>query len=144
MEHPTSSLSPVPLQFSKKYRKPRVFHWITECVLSTLCFGFSNNNEYNCMAESLQWNKHSTASFTWKREQFYKLTVHLNNLQYEDHLLDTNLHLIDPTQKGVSLFLSYTNMNKMASLHHVKELPKISNFLQFESHSSNCVKVRAT
>ena len=40
---------------------------------------------------------------------------------------------IDPMQKGVSLFLSYTNMNKMNSLHHVKEHPKISNFLQFES-----------
>ena len=38
---------------------------------------------------------------------------------------------IDPMQKGVSLFLSYTNTNKM-SLHHVKEHPKISNFLQFE------------
>ena len=46
-------------------------------------------------------------------------------------------------QKGVSLFLSYTNMNKMNSLHHVKEHPKISNFLQFESHSSKCFKVRA-
>ena len=41
-------------------------------------------------------------------------------------------------QKGVSLFLSYTNMNKMNSLHHMKEHPKISNILQFESHSSNC------
>ena len=40
---------------------------------------------------------------------------------------------INPMQKGVSLFLSYTNMNKMSSLHHVKENPKISNFLQFES-----------
>ena len=46
-------------------------------------------------------------------------------------------------QKGVSLFLSYTNMNKMNSLHHVKEHPKISNFLQFESHSSKCFNVRA-
>ena len=36
---------------------------------------------------------------------------------------------IDP----MPLFLSYTNMN---CLHHVKEHPKISNFLQFESHSS--------
>ena len=41
---------------------------------------------------------------------------------------------IDPMQKGVSLFLSYTNMNKMNSLHHVKEHPKISHFLQFESY----------
>ena len=41
-------------------------------------------------------------------------------------------------QKGVSLFLSYTNMNKINSLHHMKEYPKISNFLQFESHSSKC------
>ena len=38
--------------------------------------------------------------------------------------------------------LSYTNMNKIQSLHHVKEHPQISNFLQFESHSK-CVKVRA-
>ena len=38
-----------------------------------------------------------------------------------------------PMQKGVSLFLSYKNMNKMNSLHHMKEHPKISNFLQFES-----------
>ena len=51
--------------------------------------------------------------------------------------------IIDPMQKGVSLFLSYTNMNKMNSLHHVKEHPKISNFLQFESHSSKRFKVRA-
>ena len=46
-------------------------------------------------------------------------------------------------QKGVSLFVSYTNMNKIKSLHHVKEHPKISNFLQFESHSSKSFKVRA-
>ena len=32
----------------------------------------------------------------------------------------------------------------MNSLHHMKEYPKISNFLQFESHCSKCVKVRAT
>ena len=42
-------------------------------------------------------------------------------------------HTIDPIHKGASLFLSYTNMNKMNSLHHVKEHPKISSFLQFES-----------
>ena len=46
-------------------------------------------------------------------------------------------------QKGMSLFLSYTNMNKIKSLHHTREHPKISNFLQFESYSSNSVKVRA-
>ena len=34
-------------------------------------------------------------------------------------------------------------MNKMNSLHHVKENPKISNFLQIESHSSKNFKVRA-
>ena len=50
---------------------------------------------------------------------------------------------IDPIHKGVSLFLSYTNMNRMNSLHHVKEHPQISNFLQFESHSSKSFKVRA-
>ena len=50
---------------------------------------------------------------------------------------------IDPMQKGVSLFFSYTNMKKIKSLHHVKEHPKISNFLQFESHSSKSFKVRA-
>ena len=50
---------------------------------------------------------------------------------------------IEPMQKGVSLFLSYTNMNKMNSLHHMKEHSKISNFLQFESHSSKCDKDRA-
>ena len=50
---------------------------------------------------------------------------------------------IDPIHKGVSLFLSHTNMNQMNSLHHVKELPQISNFLQFESYSSKCFKVRA-
>ena len=32
---------------------------------------------------------------------------------------------IDPMQKGVSLFLSYTNINKVKSLHHMKEHPKI-------------------
>ena len=34
-------------------------------------------------------------------------------------------------------------MNKINSLHHVKEHPQISNFLQFESHSSKRFKVRA-
>ena len=48
-----------------------------------------------------------------------------------------------PIHKGVSLFLSYTKMNKVNSLHHVKEHPKIRNFLQFESHSSNTFKVTA-
>ena len=32
---------------------------------------------------------------------------------------------IDPIHKGVSLFLSYTNMKKTNGLHHVKELPKL-------------------
>ena len=31
----------------------------------------------------------------------------------------------------------------MESLHHVKEHPRISNLLQFESHSSKSFKVRA-
>ena len=44
---------------------------------------------------------------------------------------------------GLSLFLLYTNMNKIKSLHHVKERPKISNFLQFESYGSKSFKVRA-
>ena len=35
--------------------------------------------------------------------------------------------IIDPIHKGMSLILSYTNMNKMNSLHHAKELSKISN-----------------
>ena len=35
-------------------------------------------------------------------------------------------------QKGMSLFFSYTNMNKIKSLHQVKEHPKMSNFLHFE------------
>ena len=50
---------------------------------------------------------------------------------------------IDLAPKGVSVFLSYTNINEMNSLHHVKEHPKISNFLQFESQSSQCFKVTA-
>ena len=50
---------------------------------------------------------------------------------------------IDPIHKGVSLFLLYTNMNTINSLHHVKEHSKISHFLQFESHSSKSFKVRA-
>ena len=49
---------------------------------------------------------------------------------------------IEPIHKGLSLFLLYTNMNTMNSLHHVKEHPKISHFLQFESHSSKSFKVR--
>ena len=51
--------------------------------------------------------------------------------------------IINPIHKGVSLLLSYTNMNQMNGLHHVKEHPKISNFLQFESHRSKTFKVRA-
>ena len=42
------------------------------------------------------------------------------------------LNPIDPIHKGMSLFLSYTNMNTMNRLHHVKEHSKISHFLQFE------------
>ena len=46
----------------------------------------------------------------------------------------SNYHLMNnPMQNGMPLFLSYTNMNKINSLHHMKEHPKISNFLQFES-----------
>ena len=51
---------------------------------------------------------------------------------------------IDPIHKGVSLFFPYTDMTiKMNSLHHVEEHPKISNSLQFESHSRKSFKVRA-
>ena len=50
--------------------------------------------------------------------------------------LGVNLILTDPIHKGVSLFLSYANMNEMNSVHHMKEHPKISNFLKFENHSS--------
>ena len=50
---------------------------------------------------------------------------------------------IDPMQKGVSLFLSYTAWMYLRVLHHVKEHLKISNFLQFEGHSSKSFKVRA-
>ena len=34
-------------------------------------------------------------------------------------------------------------MNKMNSSHHMNEYTKMSNFLQFECHSSKCFKVRA-
>ena len=55
---------------------------------------------------------------------------------------ETKVHgLIDPMQKCMSLFLLYTNMNQMNSLHHMKEYPKISNFPQLESHSSKCSKL---
>ena len=50
------------------------------------------------------------------------------------------LKCIDSMKKGVSSFLSYTDMNKMNSLYHAKEHPKISNFLQFESHRSQGCK----
>ena len=36
---------------------------------------------------------------------------------------------IDPIHKDVTIFLSCTNMNKMNSLHHVKQHPKISSLL---------------
>ena len=58
-------------------------------------------------------------------------------------ILNYKMAHIHPIHKGVSLFLLYTNMNKMNGLYHVKEHPKISNFLQFESCSSNTFKVRA-
>ena len=45
--------------------------------------------------------------------------------------------------KACSYFCNVPNMNKINSLHHVKEHPKISNFLQFESHGSKYFKVRA-
>ena len=44
---------------------------------------------------------------------------------------------IDPVHKGVSLFLSHTNMNKMNSLHHMKEHPQISNFLHLRAIAVN-------
>ena len=50
--------------------------------------------------------------------------------------------IIDSIHKGVSLFFSYTNMNKMNSLRYVKEHPKSSNFLQFESHSSKSFRFK--
>ena len=60
-----------------------------------------------------------------------------------DNLVSICRQHIDPMQKGVSLFFSYTNMKKIKRLHHVKEHPKISNFLQFDSHSNKSFKVRA-
>ena len=62
--------------------------------------------------------------------------------QWENKSIKTIIRT-DPIYKGVSLFVSHTNMNKMNSLYHVKEHPKISNFLQFEGHSSKSFKVRA-
>ena len=53
------------------------------------------------------------------------------------------MYIIGPICKGMSLFLLYTNMNIMNGLHQMKEHPKISNFLQFESHSSKSFKVKA-
>ena len=46
-------------------------------------------------------------------------------------------------KKACPHFLSYTNMNKIGCLPHVKEDPQISNFLQLESHSSKSFKVKA-
>ena len=60
---------------------------------------------------------------------------------YVNHASHESLRDIDP-HKGVSLFFR-TNMNKMNSLHHAREHPQISNFLQFESQSSKSFKVRA-
>ena len=47
-------------------------------------------------------------------------------MKYTPSLKNRKIHeqyIIDPIHKGVSLFLSYTNMNKMNGLHHVKEHP---------------------
>ena len=49
--------------------------------------------------------------------------------------------IIDPMQKGVSLFLSYTNMNKMNSLHHMEEYPKISSFCNLRVIAVNVPKL---
>ena len=46
-------------------------------------------------------------------------------------------------KKACPHFFFYTNMKKIKRLHHVKEHPKISSFLQFESHSSKSFKDRA-
>ena len=37
------------------------------------------------------------------------------------------------TNKRLSIIVLYTSMNKMNSFDHMKEHPKISNFLQFVS-----------
>ena len=75
----------------------------------------------------------SKSVYKWKKcRTFYTATK----------ITDSNWP-IDPIHKGMSSFLSYTNMNKIKSLHHLKEHPKISNFLQFESHNSKSFKIRA-
>ena len=64
------------------------------------------------------------------------VSFQVHNLRYGPH---TRLIRVI----GVFIFLSYTIMNKINSLHHVKDPPKIRNFLQFQSHSSKSFKVGA-
>ena len=75
---------------------------------------------------------HYSSSLYMKSKSYWKTRMHTQHVMY-----------IDPIHKGVSLFLLDTNINKVNSLHHVKEHPQISNFQQFESHRSRVFKVRA-
>ena len=93
-------------------------------------------------------NKHFTASTrsSWRTTSSQRKFRIKSSLARKPKCSARNHHTIDPIHKGVSLFLSYTykhEINTMNSLHHVKEHPKISHFLQFESHSSKIFKVRA-
>ena len=76
------------------------------------------------------WNKNLT-KVSSEKEKVCKALNLVIGMTCNTH--QPTLVAIDPIHKGVSLFLSYTNMNKMNSLHHMKQHPKISNFLQFES-----------
>ena len=73
------------------------------------------------------------SEFAFPANQHLERKIKKKNPQTFAHLMNFSVCAIDPMKKGMSLFLSYTSMNKMNSLHHVKEHPKISNFLQFES-----------
>ena len=64
----------------------------------------------------------------------------INYYMYEEKKeMTTNCQVsLTLCKKACPYFYRTKNTNKMNSLHHMKEYPKISSFLQFESHSSKC------
>ena len=72
-------------------------------------------------------------SCKWSHNWLMVVTCQVQSSIVQNSIYNLFKLIIDPMQKGVSLFFSYTNMKKIELLHHMKEHPKISNFLQFES-----------
>ena len=69
-------------------------------------------------------------NYTWQLWQSVDiLYVTIYNCEFTASKMNSEWVVVSigPIHKGVSLFLLDTTMNKVNSLHHMKEYPKISN-----------------